>query len=132
MRNKFLGTGTPGYHPIRKLLVILNGLAFVARNDFSVTYKMVASLLAMAASFYLRRWVDVVLILVVTGMVVSAEIFNSALEALCDTVEPSRNPKIGIVKDVAATAAGVPILVWALVLAYEYWHAFTVFLEVRR
>ena len=129
MRNKFLGTGTPGYHPVRKLLVILSGLRFVARNDISVTYKMVVSLFVMATRFYLRRWVDLVVILMVTGMVVSAEIFNTALEALCDIVDPNENPKIAVVKDVAATAAGVPILVWALVLFYEYYHAVRVFLE---
>jgi diacylglycerol kinase (ATP) len=129
MRNKFLGTGTPGYHPVRKFLVVLNGLRFVARHDLSVTYKLLVSLVVMATSFYLRRWVDLVVILLVTGMVVSAEIFNTAIEALCDIVEPNENPKIAVVKDVAATAAGVPILVWGLVLFYEYCHAIKLFLE---
>jgi hypothetical protein len=34
MRNKFLGTGEPGYPPIRKVLVILNGLKFSVLHDF--------------------------------------------------------------------------------------------------
>lgn len=43
MRNKFLGTGEPGYHPIRKLRVIWSGLRSAALYDFSVAYKLVLS-----------------------------------------------------------------------------------------
>ena len=35
MRNKFLGTGEPGYHPLRKVAVVLAGLRCAALHDFS-------------------------------------------------------------------------------------------------
>ncbi len=36
--------------------------------------------------------------------VISAEIVNTALERVCDTIEPGFNPSIGIIKDLAAGA----------------------------
>lgn len=119
MRNKFLGTGEPGYHPIRKLRTVLSGLRYAVVYDFSVTYKLVLSALVIAAAFALRAWVDLLLILVVTALVLVAEMLNSAIEALCDFVETQHNEKIKIIKDVAAAAVGISILVWFVVLAVE-------------
>jgi diacylglycerol kinase (ATP) len=41
MRNKFLGTGEPGFHPFRKIRIMPAGLRFVFRYEFSVAYKLV-------------------------------------------------------------------------------------------
>lgn len=119
MRNKFLGTGDPGYHPLRKLAVILAGLRYAVLHDFSVLYKVVISLLILSPVLWLRDWVDAALILLATGMVVAVELFNTAIEALCDFVETRHNEKIRIVKDVAAAATGLVILAWWIVLALE-------------
>lgn len=50
MRNKFLGTGDAGYHPLRKIKVVLAGLRFAILYDFSVAYKMVLSAFIMVIS----------------------------------------------------------------------------------
>ncbi len=47
MRHKFLGTGEPGYHPLRKLRTIYSGLRYAVIYDFSVTWKLVFSLLVL-------------------------------------------------------------------------------------
>lgn len=119
MRNKFLGTGEPGYDPLRKLRAIASGLRYAVLHDFSVAYKLVLSVIVLSVAFALRQWVDVLLILLATGLVLTAEILNTAVEALCDFVEARHNDKIKIIKDVAAAAVGVSILVWALILAAE-------------
>lgn len=119
MRNKFLGTGQAGYHPLRKLRTVFSGLRYAVVHDFSVAYKLVLSVGVLAATFMLREWLDFLLILVVTGLVLIAEIFNSAVEALCDFVETRHNEKIAIIKDMAAAAVGIAILLWAVVLAVE-------------
>lgn len=119
MRNKFLGTGDAGYHPLRKIRTVFAGLRYAVLYDFSVAYKLVLSVAVLAVTFMLREWLDFLLILVVTGLVLIAEIFNSAVEALCDFVETRHNEKIGIIKDMAAAAVGISILLWAVVLAVE-------------
>ena len=48
-----------------------------------------------------------------------AEIFNSAIEALCDFVETRHNEKIKVIKDIAAAGVGIAIFVWIIVLGVE-------------
>jgi diacylglycerol kinase (ATP) len=119
MRHKFLGTGEPGYHPLRKLRTIGSGLRYAVIYDFSVAWKLVFSLGVLVAAMITRNWIDSVLILVVTALVLVAEIMNSAIEALCDFVETRHNEKIGIIKDIAAAGVGIAIFAWLLVLGFE-------------
>lgn len=119
MRNKFLGTGTPGYHPMQKMTTVISGLRYAVLYDFSVAYKLLLSGMLLVATFALREWVDFILIALVTGLVLVAEMFNSAIEALCDFVEDRHNEKIKVIKDIAAAAVGITILMWFLVIAVE-------------
>lgn len=119
MRHKFLGTGEPGYHPLRKLRTIASGLRYAVVYDFSVAWKLAFSLVVLVAALLVRDWIDAVLIVVVTALVLVAEIMNSAIEALCDFVETRHDEKIGIIKDIAAAATGMVILAWWIVLALE-------------
>jgi len=119
MRNKFLGTGEAGYHPIRKIKVVLSGLEFAVRYDFSVTYKLVASLGVLLFFSFFRQWIDFLLLLAVTAMMLQAELFNSAIEAICDFITTRESHKIKVIKDISAAAAGISILIWTLVLAVE-------------
>lgn len=110
---------TPGYHPIKKIKVVLKGLKVAVITDFSVAYKLVLSIpiLLVAGMFY--QWVDLSIILLATGIMLLAELFNSAIEILCDFVEPQQNAQIGAIKDIAAAAAGIAIFVWATILIIE-------------
>jgi diacylglycerol kinase (ATP) len=119
MRHKFLGTGEPGYHPLRKLRTIASGLRYAVIYDFSVAWKLAFSMVVLAAALVARDWVDSLLIIVVTALVLVAEIMNSAVEALCDFVETRHNEKIAIIKDIAAAGVGVAMLAWLLVLGFE-------------
>jgi diacylglycerol kinase (ATP) len=122
MRNKFLGTGTPGIHPIRKIKVILSGLYYAVIMDFSVAYKIILSIPVLGVCFFFRQWLDFHLILLATGIVLIAEMFNSAIEAVCDFVENKEDERIRIIKDISAAATGISILVWAFILIIEVSH----------
>ena len=119
MRHKFLGTGEAGYHPLRKIRTVISGLRYAVLYDWSVTYKLILSVVVLAVAFGARAWVDFLLILVVTAFVLVAEIFNSAIEALCDFVETRHNEKIKVIKDIAAAGVGIAILTWLIVLGVE-------------
>ncbi len=119
MRHKFLGTGDPGYHPLRKLRTIFSGLRYAVVYDFSVAWKLVFSLVLLCAALLARDWLDSLLIIVATALVMVAEIMNSAIEALCDFVESRHNEKIKIIKDIAAAGVGIAIFAWFLVLGFE-------------
>jgi diacylglycerol kinase (ATP) len=54
-----------------------------------------------------------------TGLVLVAELLNSALETLADRVHPEKHPEIRVAKDMAAAAVLVASIV-ALVIAAIY------------
>jgi diacylglycerol kinase (ATP) len=124
LRNKFLETGEAGYQPVRKFRIILNGLTFSVLHDASVAYKVVLSLITMGTSYYFKQWIDLMAVVIVTGLMLTSELFNSAIEAICDFLVTTENEKIGIIKDISAAATGIAIFVWLLVMVYEYYHIY--------
>jgi diacylglycerol kinase (ATP) len=119
VRNKFLGQGEYGYHPIRKIKVCLSGLRYAILYDFSVAYKVYLSILMLLICIVLHQWIDALLVMAATGLVLIAEMFNSAIEALCDFIETHENEKIKVIKDISAAATGISILLWVVVLGAE-------------
>ncbi len=124
MRNKFLNTGAHGFNPTRKISVALKGIYLAVIMDFSVAYKIVLSAILMAGFFYYRQWLDFGMVLIATGLVIISEVFNTAIEALCDFVEPEYNEKIGLIKDVSAGAVGISIFIWFIIISIEIYRAY--------
>jgi diacylglycerol kinase (ATP) len=58
---------------------------------------------------------------VTTALVLSAELLNTALEELCDYVQPERAPQIGATKDIAAAAVSICMGAWVIVMLIEGW-----------
>lgn len=119
MRNKLVGTGEPGFYPLRKARVCLSGFRYAVLYDFAVSYKLAVSIVALAVFGYLHEWVDFILLVLATALWLTSEMFNTAIEAICNIVQPQQDPRIRAVKDIAAAAAGVCTMVWLLVLATE-------------
>jgi len=123
MRNKFLETGETGYHPVRKLKVIISGLRF-AMVDVAVSYKLILSVFIIIPSLFLHQWLDTSIIILATAMMLSAEIFNTVIEAMCDYIQSDFDPKIGMIKDVSAAGTSIAILAWIIVLFVEAYELF--------
>lgn len=55
--------------------------------------------------FYLKlTTTDAVLIIIISSAVLAAEIFNTAIERICDIVQPEFDKRIGFIKDISAGA----------------------------
>ncbi len=119
MKNKFLGTGDEGYNPLRKFKVIMAGLRFAAISDFTVLYKIIISIVIIIPVLIFNSWLDASIILLATAFMLSAELFNTAIEAICDFMKTDYDEKIGIIKDIAAAATGIAIFTWVAVLVIE-------------
>jgi diacylglycerol kinase (ATP) len=127
MENKFLGTGEEGYHPLRKLKVVFSGLRFAFVHDFSVMYKFILSIFVIIPAFMFSSLLDASLIVLATGAMLAAEMFNTAIEAICDFMETNYNEKIGIIKDIAAAATGILIFTWMFVIGFEVYKLYIYF-----
>jgi diacylglycerol kinase (ATP) len=119
--SKFTDQLRKGFAAGRKLRVFLAGLRTAVAGDLSVMIQMSLSLVVLSVSIWLREWVDVLLIIIVTGYMLSAEIFNTVIETICDYLQPNHDARIGAIKDMAAAATGLSILVWTITLLFEVW-----------
>lgn len=104
---------------VRKFKVFLSGLRFAALEDFNVSYKLVVSLITMVVCAFVYRWVDFFVILVATGVALSSELFNSAIEKICDFIHPDKSEDMRKIKDIAAAAASVGMTVWVVVIVSQ-------------
>ena len=101
----------------------LKGLRWMlGENNFRI--QLVAAVVVVALGFKLQlRQTHWLVILLCIGGVLSAEIFNTAIEKLCDHLHPEQHPNIGKVKDMAAAGVLVIAMVAAVIgglVFYQY------------
>jgi len=72
--------------------------------------------------FYLNLSpIDCILILIVSFGVLVAEIFNTAIEKICDIIQPEFDKRIGFIKDIAAGAVILMAILSVIVGVFVYW-----------
>ncbi|MCJ7932420.1 MAG: diacylglycerol kinase [Chryseobacterium sp.] len=108
--------------PIHKsFLNAFRGVFFMVKTERNFQIELLAFFVNLFLIFYLRlSGTDAALILIVSFAVLSAEIFNTAIERICDIIQPDFDKRIGFIKDIAAGAValmaaasvGVGILVY--------------------
>lgn len=97
---------------LRSLSYAWEGLkhAFLTQNNFRLhsLAAILVLLLGLLCRISATEWL---VVLICIAMVTTAELFNTALEKLCDLVQPGHHPVIKTVKDISAGA----VLICALV-----------------
>lgn len=87
------------------------GIRSCVGKEQNLSFHLIATVCVVAACFGFSitrgEWTAIVICI---GLVIAAELFNSAIERLVDLVSPQRHPVAGQVKDIAAGA----VLVCAL------------------
>ena len=113
---------TPTWKPFKPLSMLRafgGGVRIAILSDRNVATQLALSLVVLGITFWQRQWFDFALILAVTGYMVVVELVNTAIEAICDYIQPDFDPRIGAIKDVAAAASGIAILIWLGTMIYE-------------
>jgi undecaprenol kinase/diacylglycerol kinase (ATP) len=73
---------------------------------------VLAAAVFLAGLLFSISMMEWLIIIIFTALVLSLEMFNSALEKLCDKVNPEIDPQIKLIKDMAAGA-----VLWTSLLA---------------
>ncbi len=106
MINKFL----------KSFAYAFSGIKYCFKNElnFKVQLFFAIIIIGLGLSFYvtITEWM---IILFCIGIVLSAELFNTAIENICNKIEPDHHPKIKIIKDVSAAAVLVLSLASAVI-----------------
>jgi diacylglycerol kinase len=112
---------------VRRLGFAVDGIRAAWRRERNFRIQLVFAgalvvlLLALRPGFY---WAAIFLL--VAALVLSAEMINSALEALIDHLHPDIHPEIRIIKDMAAGAVLVFSLTALLIAALFIWQTWLV------
>ncbi|MCM2566653.1 diacylglycerol kinase [Janthinobacterium kumbetense] len=89
----------------KRMEFALQGLGAAFRMESSFRLQCLAALLVLLVlAWYRPAMIWWALLLLNCGMVLAAELFNTALENLIDHLHPALHPSIKIVKDCAAGA----------------------------
>ena len=109
---------------IRALGYAFNGLRYSFINERNFKIEIACACIAIAVSIFFKivtaHWLVIVLNIF---MVLTAELFNTAIEKLANVTCKEVNPAIKIVKDVAAAAVLMTVLsalVCALIIFIPY------------
>jgi diacylglycerol kinase len=90
---------------LKSLSYAIQGVLYLLRFERNARIQSVIALLVIGLGFWLNisvnEWIT---LLFGIGLVLAAEAFNTAMEHLCNLVEPNPNPKIKIIKDLSAGA----------------------------
>ena len=98
------------------------GLMWMLKNERNFQLEIVAFFLNIILIFALKlNHLDSVIILLICGFVLVAEILNTAIEKLCDFSEPNFHSKIGIIKDISAAAVLLATLFAIIIGIFIYW-----------
>lgn len=88
----------------KKFQAAFKGLILAFKHR-AVSLQLLLALITLICAFIFKLTaLELLIIVVMIAMVVTAEIFNTAIEKLCDLVDPHYNPQIGLIKDLAAGA----------------------------
>ena len=83
----------------------LRGIGYTLRTQPNMRLHLLAAIAVAIAASWLKisagEWFAVI---IATTLVTGAELFNTAIESLCDAVHPDQHPLIGHAKDTAAGA----------------------------
>lgn len=97
------------------------GIEEGVREQTNIKIHLAAAIVAIGLSAWLQisatEWAIIFLCI---GGVISLELINTAIEKLCDFVEPNRNEKIRIIKDIAAAAVLVASIISVIVAIFIF------------
>lgn len=89
----------------QSFLFAFKGALFCMRTERNFRIHLAVAFYVLIASIVTQlNETEWILVLICIGAVTGAEIFNTAIEKLCDALHPSWNRGIGLVKDMTAGA----------------------------
>ena len=98
------------------------GIFLMIKSERNFQIECIAFLINLFLIYYLRlSSIDTALILIVSFSVLSAEIFNTAIERICDIIQPEFDRRIGFIKDISAGAVILMAIVSVITGILVYW-----------
>jgi len=93
-----------------------NGIYTAIKTQANIRIHLFAAAIVIFLGFYFSiSTIEWFLVVISMGLVISAELFNSAIETLADHVSSEKNERVGKIKDMAAGAVLVCAMAAAII-----------------
>ena len=94
----------------------LKGMLLLLRTESSIKIQVVIAVIVTAFGFYFQiSTTEWILQLLAIGLVMGVEGLNTAIEKICDYIQPNRDPKIGVIKDISAGAVMIVSVIASII-----------------
>lgn len=94
----------------------VNGLKYAYKNEINIRIHFIIAFFVIVFGFVFSvSKLEWVLLLLMIGFVITAELLNTAVETMLDYLAPDRHVKVGAIKDLTASAVLVASLIAAIV-----------------
>jgi diacylglycerol kinase len=90
---------------VESLRYALRGLGIAWQEEHNFRFEIIWAVLVLLLALFLRLpQIELIVIIFMIGFVLTTEALNTALEELCNKFEPSHDPHVAKIKDLAAAA----------------------------
>lgn len=101
---------------IRSVKFAFKGLWILLRTEYSIQIQLSIALIVTLTGFHFElSRVEWMIQLLAIGLVMGLEGVNTAIEKLADYIQPEKDPKIGILKDISAGAVMIASILASIV-----------------
>ena len=101
---------------LKGFLYAWKGILYAFSTQINFKFHTFFAIVVIALGWFLKLNLNEWLwIATAIGLVIVAELFNTALEVLVDLVSPNYHPKAGIIKDLASAAVLLTAIVAAII-----------------
>lgn len=90
---------------ITSIRYALTGLLIAWREESNFRFEFACAIFFLTLAYFVRlNNVEFLIMVFMFGFILTAELFNTALEELCDKFQPTHDPHVAKIKDLAAAA----------------------------
>jgi len=114
MRSFFLGR-------VKSLKYALRGMFLLLKTEHAIITQFSIGIIFIVLGFYFEisrtEWIIQLLLI---GLVLAVESVNTAIEKLCDYIQPEFHSRIGFIKDISAGAVTFAVIFAIIIAAIIY------------
>jgi diacylglycerol kinase (ATP) len=106
---------------LKSIKYAIKGINYLFKKEQNARVHFVVAIIVIIGGFFLEISIhDWVLVCIAISLVLTAEIFNTAIEKLVDLISPARNEKAAQIKDLAAGGVLICAIVSIVIGLYVF------------
>lgn len=112
------------YNFFKSTYFAIHGLFIGVTSEVQPVFALIKFLIMVVLNIYTGNITYILFNFIAMLLIISSELVNSAVEDLCDLVEPNFNPKIAKIKDYTSGSVLAIEIAWWAGIAYQVFRIF--------